>query len=141
MVRTSLGLAAAGSLMLPAISPAWSSLATFALAQGFAALGIAILLRAGQISFGHAFYFALGAYGVAFGGRLVSEATLLVAFGAMVAGLAAAALAPFISRYRGIFFAMLNLSLSMLAYTTLQKSYGLTGGSDGLRVPQVRYLA
>ncbi|MCB1404284.1 MAG: branched-chain amino acid ABC transporter permease, partial [Rhodobacteraceae bacterium] len=39
---------------------------TLAVAKGFAALGVALLLRAGLISLGHAMYFAIGAYTTAF---------------------------------------------------------------------------
>ena len=53
---------------------------TLAIAKGFAALGVAVLLRAGLISIGHAMFFAASAYGVAFLARAgVSDfATLLV---------------------------------------------------------------
>jgi ABC-type branched-subunit amino acid transport system permease subunit len=41
--------------------------------------------------------------------------------------------APFLARYRGIFFAMLTLALSMILYGVLMKSESL-GGSDGFNV-------
>ena len=37
-------------------------------------------------------------------------------------------------RYRAIFFAMLNLAISMVFFTLLSKLYHLTGGTDGMRV-------
>jgi branched-chain amino acid transport system permease protein len=39
---------------------------TIALAKGITVLGILLLLRAGQVSFGHAMYVAIAAYSVAF---------------------------------------------------------------------------
>jgi branched-chain amino acid transport system permease protein len=37
-------------------------------------------------------------------------------------------------RYRQIFFGMLNLALSMVLYSILEKFFEITGGSDGLRM-------
>jgi len=37
-------------------------------------------------------------------------------------------------RYRGIFFGMLNLAISMVLFSLIGKFYGLTGGTDGLRI-------
>ncbi len=47
--------------------------------------------------------------------------------------LVAAPFAPLLSRYRGIFFAMLTLALSMVIYGLLMKLDAL-GGSDGFNV-------
>jgi branched-chain amino acid transport system permease protein len=38
------------------------------------------------------------------------------------------------ARYRGVFFAMLNLAVSMILYAVLLKLYHVTGGSDGIGV-------
>jgi branched-chain amino acid transport system permease protein len=38
------------------------------------------------------------------------------------------------ARYRGVFFAMLNLAFSMILYAVLLKLYGFSGGTDGLAV-------
>jgi branched-chain amino acid transport system permease protein len=40
----------------------------------------------------------------------------------------------FVMRYREIFFGMLNLALSMVFYSLLEKLYTLTKGTDGIRV-------
>ena len=40
----------------------------------------------------------------------------------------------FMMRYRGIFFGMLNLALSMVLFAALGKFYNLTGGTDGVRL-------
>lgn len=52
--------------LLPVAVPWLGFVFTLAVSKGLAALGVAILLRAGLISIGHALYFALGAYTVAF---------------------------------------------------------------------------
>jgi len=56
-----------------------------------------------------------------------------------VAALFAAPFAWLISRYRGIFFAMLTLALSMVLYGLLIKTTAF-GGSDGLNIGRVSYL-
>ncbi len=110
---------------------------TVALAKGLAVLGILLLLRAGQVSFGHAMFLAAGAYTVAFAAPGVPETLLLLPAAALVAGLAGLLIGLFVVRYRDIFFGMLNLALSMVFYSVLEKFYAVTKGTDGIRVPQL----
>jgi branched-chain amino acid transport system permease protein len=121
---------------LPALVPSLVDPFTMALSLGSAALAVSLLLRAGLISFGHGLYYAAGAYAVAYAvrGHWTGDAALLALLGAGVAGALAVLVGSFTVRYRGIFFAMLNLAFSMVAYTLLLKLYGLTGGSDGMAV-------
>jgi branched-chain amino acid transport system permease protein len=107
-----------------------------ALAKGFAALGVAILLRAGLISIGHALFFGFGAYVTAFLGqaRIVIDLAALLVTSAFASAVLGVLIGAFVVRYRGIFFAMLNLALSMVFFSLLAKLYGITGGTDGLRV-------
>lgn len=108
---------------------------TIIIASGLAALAVAVLLRAGLISFGHGLYYAVGAYAVAYLAPMLNiGAIALLLLGAVIAGLVALIAGIFMVRYRGIFFAMLNLALSMVAYTVLLKFYNITGGSDGISV-------
>jgi ABC-type branched-subunit amino acid transport system permease subunit len=51
----------------------------------------------------------------------------------VAATLVAAPFAPLLARYRGIFFAMLTLALSMVTYGLLMK-LALLGGSDGFNM-------
>ena len=53
--------------------------------------------------------------------------------GGLAAALVAAPFAPLLARYRGIFFAMLTLALSMVTYGLLMK-LDMLGGSDGFNV-------
>src|SRR3546814_9344023 len=46
----------------------------------------------------------------------------------------------FVARYRGIFFGMLNLALSMVLFALLGKLYHITGGTDGLRIERPTFL-
>jgi ABC-type branched-subunit amino acid transport system permease subunit len=109
---------------------------------GLAALGIVVLLRAGQISFGHAMYACIAGYVVAFlGQRYPSlDGLLLIAAGTVASVLASMLIGAFVVRYREIFFGMLNLALSMVLFTVLGKFYNLTGGTDGLRINRPELL-
>jgi ABC-type branched-subunit amino acid transport system permease subunit len=105
-----------------------------ALSNGLAVLGVIVLIRAGQVSFGHAMFACLAGYGVAFAGRAWHlDALVLIALGTAGATLAGSLIGLFMVRYRGIFFGMLNLAFSMVLYAVLGKFGAFTGGTDGLR--------
>ncbi len=129
------GLAVVAAV-LPLAAPWLGFVFTLAVGKGLAALGVALLLRGGLISIGHALYFAAGAYATAFlmrdGG--VSDVVILLLLSTLVAMFAGLLIGSFMVRYRAIFFAMLNLAMSMVFFTLLSKMYHLTGGTDGLRV-------
>jgi branched-chain amino acid transport system permease protein len=121
-------LALAGLFM-----PKWLTfLITMAAAQGLVSLGIVLLMRGGVVSFGQGMVFALGGYAAALAyNRLgFTDALGLTLLGGITATLVAAPFAPLLARYRGIFFAMLTLALSMVTYGLLMKIEVL-GGSDG----------
>jgi branched-chain amino acid transport system permease protein len=123
--------------VLPMAVPWLGFVFTLAIGKGLAALGVAMLLRGGLISIGHALFFAVGAYATAFlmrdGG--VKDMLLLLILSTFIATLAGLFVGAFMVRYRAIFFAMLNLAVSMVFFTLLSKMYHVTGGTDGLRVP------
>ncbi len=122
--------------VLPAVAPTTEVLLTLALAKGLAVLGVIVLLQAGQVSFGHALFFAVSAYAAAYFGRAFGGGELLsmIAAGVLAALLTGLVVGLFVVRYRHIFFGMLNLAFSMIFYSVLEKFYFVTGGSDGLRV-------
>lgn len=131
-----LALLGAAALILAAMATPWLKFVlTIALAKGIAVLGIMLLLRAGQVSFGHALYVALGAYTVAFLAPMLPDAALLLPAAALATTAAGAIVGLFVARYREIFFGMLNLALSMVFYSMLEKFYHYTKGTDGIRVP------
>lgn len=128
----------AGGLLLPN----WLLFTlTRAIASGLVALGIVTLMRSGLVSFGQGLVYCLGAYasGLLASRAGVSDIFVLLAIGALAGALAAGLVAPLIARYRGIFFAMLTLALSMVLYGVLVK-LTLVGGSDGFNVPEVTFL-
>ncbi len=139
-------LLAVAAVVLIAAAPLMAQwvkvLLTIALAKGLAVLGIMILLRAGQVSFGHAMFYAASAYAGAFVGRWTGGGELFVLIGAGLAVSLALGLAigVFVVRYRYIFFAMLNLAFSMVLFSILEKFFHVTGGSDGMRIARPTVL-
>lgn len=128
----------AGAVLLPD----WALfLMTIALAKGLVSLGIVTQMRAGLVSFGQGLYFGLGAYVAGLMAHFtgITDIVLLLVLAVLVAGLTGAAFGPLLAKYRGIFFAMLSLSLSMILYGTLSKMTSL-GGTDGLNVAAPTFL-
>src|SRR3974390_1360092 len=122
--------------LLPIGVPWLAFVFTIAMRKGLGALGGAMLLRGGLISIGHALYFAIGAYAVAFLMREtgIADLLLLLVCATLITTVAGLVVGAFMVRYRAIFFAMLNLAISMVFFTLLSKLYYFTGGTDGLRV-------
>ena len=122
----------AGGLFLPQ----WAMfIVTIAFAKGLVALGLMLLLRAGLVSFGQALYYCLGAYAAGALGRFfgISDVFLQMLAGAAAAGVAAFILGFLLAKYRGIFFGLLSLALSMILYGLLVKNEAL-GSTDGFNI-------
>lgn len=116
--------------------PDWAMfLGTMAFAKGLVSLGVVCLMRAGLVSFGQGLYYCIGAYTAALISNWmgVSDIFVLSLFGVLAAVVVGAIFGPLLANYRGIFFAMLSLSLSMILYGTLAK-LNVIGGTDGLNV-------
>jgi ABC-type branched-subunit amino acid transport system permease subunit len=132
-----LGLAAIAALLLAGLAaPRWLlSLGTLSAASGLVSLGVVLMMRGGVVSFGQGLVFAAGGYAAALLANKagVSDALVLLLAGGASAVLVAAPFAPLLGRYRGIFFAMLTLALSMVLYGLLVK-WDALGGSDGFNM-------
>ena len=131
------GLAAFAALALAGwFSPKWLTfLVTMAAANGLVSLGIVGLMRGGVVPFGQGMVFAAGGYTAAlvYNKLGFTDALGLALAGGVAAVLVAAPFAPLLARYRGIFFAMLTLALSMVTYGALMK-LDVLGGSDGFNL-------
>lgn len=130
-------------LTVGAFFPDWVTFAlSYALANGIAALGIVVLMRTGNVTFGQSLFFCIGAYAGALIPRLtgVGEAVVIVAAAIVTGGLLAALLGLFLKRFAGIFFAMLTLAMAMVLYGLLAKAPTL-GGTDGLSVQMPTFLS
>jgi branched-chain amino acid transport system permease protein len=122
-------------ILAPLVVPSWVLFILIkALFMFIAVLGVTMYLRGGQVTFGHALFYATGTYTVGFSVKWFGfrEMLVLVPVGALAGLLMAALVGLIMARYRGVFFAMLNLAFSMIMYGVLIKLYWFTGGTDGL---------
>jgi branched-chain amino acid transport system permease protein len=114
----------------------YKALATQVLIYGLFALGFNLLYGyTGLLSFGHAAYWGLGAYGT---GIALAKLKVGSLWGGLLAGVAAAGIGGavigfFCLRRRGIYFAMLTLAFAQMLYFVAFHLADWTGGDDGLR--------
>jgi branched-chain amino acid transport system permease protein len=134
MTRALVALGVAAVLALPLLDAYAVKVGTEVLILALAAFSLNFLVgNGGIVSFGHAAYFGLGAYGA---GLLVvragvpMEAALLAA--PMVGGAFAALFGFFVVRLSGIYLAMLTLAFAQIAYAVVFQWVEVTGGDNGL---------
>src|SRR5262245_52463055 len=124
-------------LVLPLIVPPYlRSLIIEVLIFAVFAMSLDLLMGyTGLVSFGHAAFFGLGGYVVAYVARHLS-ANLLIALPLVlvVIGVVAFVIGFFALRTSGIYFLMLTLAFSQMFYGLAIKWSEVTGGSDGLTV-------
>ncbi len=110
--------------------------------NGLVILGLLILMRAGLISFGHGMYYCLGGYAVAMTYNFIQikEVFVLITFSILAGFIVSFFLGFFVRRFRGIFFAMLNLALSMILFGIIVKSVSL-GSTDGFGIKDLTYFS
>lgn len=141
-MRRNLGFLALLALLLAclplALSNAWLvDVAVRALVAASAAIALNLLMGfTGQISLGHAAFYAMGAYG---------SAILTARFGwpplaaLLAAAIGAATVALVLSRpiftLRGHYLAMATLGLGALVHVVVNTEAAWTGGPDGMAVP------
>jgi branched-chain amino acid transport system permease protein len=104
------------------------------LIYALAAMGLNLLLGfTGGLSFGHAAYFGLGAYGTGLSLIYLTNNTLLAMLvGTLVGGGAALLLGPIAVRRRGIYFSMITIAIGQMFYFIAVRWNSVTGGEDGL---------
>jgi len=88
-----------------------------------------IMGPAGMVSFGHAAYFGLGAYGAAL---LAKKAGLPMEAALLIGPLAAAFGAAVFGWFWGVYLAMLTLAFAQIAWSIVFQWDWLTGGSNGI---------
>ncbi|MBO0757803.1 MAG: branched-chain amino acid ABC transporter permease [Bradyrhizobiaceae bacterium] len=113
----------------------YTALGTRVLVLGLAAMSVNFLLGfTGVLSFGHAAYFGLGAYGAGFCLKFLAPSTPLSLLGGMLlGGIAGALLGALIVRRRGVYFAMVTIAFGQVFYYIAFRWSSVTGGDDGLR--------
>src|ERR1700721_1955235 len=87
----------------------------------------------GLASFGHAAYFGLGAYGVAFLAKLAGLPMILSLLLGPLLGLAGAAVFGFFAvQLSGVYFAMLTLAFAQIVWSIAFQWVSVTGGDNGI---------
>ncbi|MFJ8586507.1 branched-chain amino acid ABC transporter permease [Streptomyces sp. NPDC093595] len=122
----------------------WLQAGLFAMAAAIGAIGINLLTgAAGQLSMGHAFFLAVGAYGYcALAGDGSDGLTglgmpgWLAAVGAVaLAGAAGGLFSPIAGRLNGAYLGIATLALIFIGQHVLFNAHDLTGGFNGRAVP------
>lgn len=121
----------------------WLQMGLFVMAGIIGAIGLTLLVGvAGQLSLGHAFFVAIGAYGYAYLAGQPGPAPdapaglgvppLLALVGAVaLAGVAGALFSPISGRLRGIYLGLASLGLVFVGQHVLINATTLTGGYNG----------
>lgn len=119
----------------------WRSTFAFVVIAAIGALGLDVLTGwTGQISLGHAFFLAVGAY---VGGYLGTHEGLTAALWIPAAGAAAgvvgAVAGPAALRLRGLYLAIVTIGLVYIGYYILQTWTAFSGGPGGEALPAVTF--
>jgi len=139
-VRKLLLLASIWTVLL--LAPYWmapiggyTALGTRVLVLGLAAMSVNFLLGfTGVLSFGHAAYFGLGAYGAGFALKFLAPSTpLALLCGMLLGGIVGSLLGALIAGRRGVYFAMVTIAFGQVFYYIAFQWSSVTGGDDGLR--------
>lgn len=99
-----------------------------------AAMALNFLLGfTGVLSFGHAAFFGLGAYGTALTIKFLVPSTLVgLAVGVLTATLAGMIIGALIIKRRGVYFAMATIAFGQLFFFIANRWNSVTGGDDGV---------
>ena len=113
----------------------YTALAGRVLVLGLAAMSFNLLLGfTGFMSFGHAAYFGLGAYGAGLTLKYLTSSTpLAILAGVLLGGVMGTIFGSLIVRRRGVYFAMVTVAFGQIAFYVAYSWDSLTGGYDGLR--------
>src|SRR5207244_915673 len=133
------GMAALAVLPLT-VSPYYVGLMIPFYGYAIALLGFNLLFGyTGLLSFGHAMFLGIGAYGAAImsGTLAVKSFELVLLIVMLTSCVIALPVGALCVRYTGIFFGMLTLAFGMLFHSFLFKFYYLTGGDSGMRVARM----
>ena len=114
--------------------PYWQTLALDTLILMIFGISLqAMMALGGLVSFGHAAFFALGAYGAALSHTLWGASLPLALMAGCGAALAVAAVfGAAVVRSSGVYLAMLSLALAQVIWASATQWVSLTGGDNGL---------
>jgi branched-chain amino acid transport system permease protein len=128
-------------VILPWVAP-YEALAVNIMIFGLYAVGFNLIFGyTGMLSFGHAAFLGVGAYGCGVAISVFGINWLLaIAIGVILSGAVAMVVGALAIRTRGIYFAMVTLALAQCVYYILYQWSDLTGGEDGLRGVSVQII-
>ena len=114
--------------------PYWQTLAADAFILMIFGISLqAMMALGGLVSFGHAAFFALGAYGAALAHSLWGASLpLALAAGCVTALIVAAVFGVAVVRSAGVYLAMLSLALAQVIWAGATQWVGFTGGDNGI---------
>ncbi|MDP9862005.1 MULTISPECIES: branched-chain amino acid ABC transporter permease [Streptosporangium] len=122
----------------------WLQAGLFAMSAAVGAIGINLLTGAtGQLSMGHAFFLAVGAYAYVYFasapghglGGLGLPTPVAAVLAVLTAGLAGGAFSPIAGRLKGAYLGIATLALIFLGQHLLFNAEPVTGGYNGRPVP------
>jgi branched-chain amino acid transport system permease protein len=131
---------AAFALVLPfGLSASNLTTATFVVIAAIGATGLNVLVGyAGQISLGHAFFLAAGAYtGAVLGADHGVGAALWIPAAGVAAALFGAVVGPMALRLKGLYLAIVTLGIVFIGQHVLLNAPGISGGPQGRTFPAV----
>ena len=98
------------------------------------AISLHVLMAVGGLaSFGHAAYFGLGAYGVAFLAKMAGLPMIVcLLLGPLLGCLGAAVFGFFAVQLSGVYFAMLTLAFAQIVWSVAFQWVEVTGGDNGI---------
>ncbi|MGW7045642.1 branched-chain amino acid ABC transporter permease [Streptomyces avermitilis] len=117
----------------------WLQVGLFSMAAALGAVGLTLLTgTAGQLSLGHAFFLAVGAYGYVWlagdpGPGLPPLLALVLAV--CLSGLVGGLFSPVAGRVRGVYLGVATLALVFLGHHVMLNADSITGGFNGRSVP------
>jgi branched-chain amino acid transport system permease protein len=127
-------------LVLPfQLSASTLTTATFVVIAAIGATGLNVLTGyAGQISLGHAFFIAAGAYtGAVLGADHGMSAAIWIPAAGLVAAAFGALVGPMALRLKGLYLAIVTLGIVFIAQHVLLNAPGISGGPQGRAFPPV----
>ncbi|GGL19492.1 branched-chain amino acid ABC transporter permease [Planomonospora parontospora] len=140
-------LVAAGVVVAPFyLDGIWLQDGLFAMAAAIGAIGLNLLTGAtGQLSMGHAFFLAVGAFGYVyfasvpgqdgeFGG-LGLPTPLAAVLAVLLAGVAGGLFSPIAGRLKGAYLGIATLALIFIGHFVMSNATPVTGGHNGRPVP------
>ncbi|GIH74016.1 branched-chain amino acid ABC transporter permease [Planobispora longispora] len=143
----SIALAAAAVVIPFYLDASWLQDGLFAMAAAIGAIGLNLLTGAtGQLSMGHAFFLAVGAFGYVYFASLPEEGAhslgglglptpVAAVLAVLLAGVAGGLFSPIAARLKGAYLGIATLALIFIGQFAMSNATPVTGGHNGRPVP------